>query len=192
MIAAGCEASFEVLYRRYAAICLSLARRILIAPDLAEDAVQVAFLSIWENADRFRPELGSARGWLVSIAHHKAVDLVRSSERHRTRQFPDEWLSNAIASGVMPHDQAETNDEASRAMAAIAQLTRPQREALMLCYYGGLTQREVAERLDIPLGTVKTRCRTALGRLRDALAPDPIEAVDARANSGGALRVGRA
>lgn len=171
-IAAGDEASFELLYHRYAATCLGLARRIVVDSEFAEDAVQVAFLSVWQHADRFRPGQGSVRSWLLNMTHHKAVDVVRSQELHRRRRVPQDWLLDAIDSGITPHEQAEITLDGRRAMDAIAQLTHEHREVLMLCYYGGFTQTEVAARLGLPLGTVKTRCRNALKRLRSALAVD--------------------
>lgn len=174
-ICAGDPASFEVLYQRYVSTCLGLSRRIVVDPALAEDVVQVAFLTVWEQADRFRPALGSVRAWLLAITHHKAVDLVRMQERNGTQRLPDAWLDNAIDTGVLPHDRAESNQQTRRAVAAIAQLRYIHREALMLCYYGGFTQSEAAARLDVPLGTVKSRCVVALRQLREALDPQPTE-----------------
>jgi RNA polymerase sigma-70 factor (ECF subfamily) len=172
-IAAGDQASFEVLYRRYAAVCLGLSRRIVVDRHLAEDAVQAAFLAVWEHADRFRPERGSLCSWLLNITHHKAVDVIRVQQAQRSRSAPEDWLSQAIDAGLMPQEQGEIMLESRRAVAAISQLSRPHREVLMLCYYGGYTQSEVAARLGLPLGTVKSRCRDALQRLRKSLATSP-------------------
>lgn len=174
-VAAGDQASFELLYDRYAAVCLGLSRRIVVDPDLAQDAVKHAFLVVWKHADHFRRENGSVRSWLLNITHHQAVDLVRTQERHHRRQGAQEWLTSAIATGVLPEDQAETTWQSRRAMVAIGRLSKPQREVLMLCYYGGFTQTQVAKRLDVPLGTVKARCRTSLQLLRTALAAAPSE-----------------
>jgi RNA polymerase sigma-70 factor (ECF subfamily) len=169
-VAAGDQASFEVLYRRYSALCLGLSRRIVVDRHLAEDAVQAAFLSVWEHADRFHPERGSLHSWLLNITHHKAVDVVRVQQAQRSRAAPEDWLSQAIDAGLMPQEQGEITLESRRAVDAISQLSQPHREALMLCYYGGYTQTEVAARLGLPPGTIKSRCRDALQRLRTTLA----------------------
>jgi RNA polymerase sigma factor (sigma-70 family) len=119
-IAAGDQASFEILYHRYSGACLGLSHRIVVDSHFAEDAVQAAFLSVWEYADRFCPDRGSLRSWLLNITHHKAVDIVRAQQAQRSRSAPEDWLSQAIATGLMPQEQGEVTLESRRAVRAIS------------------------------------------------------------------------
>jgi RNA polymerase sigma factor (sigma-70 family) len=144
-----------------------LAFRITRDRGLAEDAVQDAFLSVWRSAGSFDSKRGAPRSWLLTLAHHRAVDVVQRTVRAREQPSdqPSEPASSAAAA-------AELKGERRRVCAALAGLPFDQRQALELGYYGGLSQSEIAGQLDVPIGTVKSRTYTALASLRDALSAD--------------------
>ncbi len=160
--------AIELLYDQYGGVAFALAYRMLGERGLAEDVVQEAFLNIWRQGALFDAERGSARTWVLTIVHHRAIDQVRSMRR-RTRadaeikeamplvSTEDTWAS--VAQGL-------ERDRVRRAMAA---LPPEQGQVVEMIYYGGLTHQEVAERVGIPLGTVKGRLRLALEKLRELL-----------------------
>jgi RNA polymerase sigma-70 factor (ECF subfamily) len=176
LVAAGrCdEEALAELYARYGGIAYTLACRILRDRALAEDAVQESFLSLWRSAAGFTPERGSARTWILTLVHRRSVDLLR---RGKARQLdslecaPDVADARAGASIATAHER-------DRLQTAMRELAVELRAPLELAYYGGLTQREVAEELDEPLGTVKSRTFRGLAQLREVLTraeatPDP-------------------
>ncbi|MGI8696880.1 MAG: sigma-70 family RNA polymerase sigma factor [Mycobacteriales bacterium] len=169
----GESAALGELYDRYARPCFALARRILTDSGLAEDVVQEVFLAVWRRPDRFDPSRGSFASWLLAATHHKAVDSVRREETRRRRRsstnVDDERLVATPTDTPPVEDQVWATLRGERVRAALDQLPRPQRDALMLAYFGGYTQREVAEMTETPLGTVKTRMFAGLRRLRDLL-----------------------
>lgn len=170
LISRGDEAALGALYDRYSAPAYRLAVRIVRDPALTEDAVQDAFLAVWRTAASFQPDRGKASTWLLTLVHRRAVDLVRREERRST-----ELLDETIDVPVAPErtdELAATREERRRVQAALAQLAPDQREALELAYYGGLSQSEIAARLGVPLGTVKSRMFSGLGKLRDLLGSD--------------------
>jgi RNA polymerase sigma-70 factor (ECF subfamily) len=164
-VAAGDEQALAELYDRLGGVAYRLALRVLRDPGLAQDAVQDAFLSVWRTAAGFDAHRGSASTWLLTLVHRRAVDLVRREDRRRAAPLDDA----PVASGDATDESAEVRAERRRVQAALAELTPDQREALELAYYGGLTQSELAERLGVPLGTVKSRMFAGLARLRDLL-----------------------
>lgn len=165
--ARGDQQAFAELYDVTCARVHGLAVRVVRDPAQAEEVTQEAFLEVWRTASRFDPERGSAIAWLLTIAHRKAVDRVRSAEATSRRDTD----YHRRESGV-PHDEtaeaAQASLEAKRVRNALAQLTPAQREAIQLSYFGGYTHAEVASLLDLPLGTAKTRIRDGLIRLRDS------------------------
>ena len=156
----GSAEALEHLYRRHAVACLSHARSVLVDPHHAEDAVQEAFLDLWRWADRFDAGRATARSWLLMLTHRKAVDRVRSEQRRRT-EAPTAVPEQAD-SRPGPDALAITAMLGRQAQQALAQLTPVKRQAVVLAYWGGYTQREIAGLTDAPLGTVKTRTREAL------------------------------
>jgi len=164
-IAGGDERALGELYDRLGGVAYRLAVRILRDPALAQDAVQDAFLGVWRTAAAFDPSRGKASTWLLTLVHRRAVDVVRREDRRRAEPLEDA----PVASGEATDETAEVREERRRVQAALAQLPADQREALELAYYGGLTQSELAERLGVPLGTVKSRMFTGLSKLRDLL-----------------------
>jgi len=173
LIARSDEQALAELYDRFGRVAYGLARRILRDEALAEDAVQDAFLTAWRRADTFMPERSKASTWLLTLVHRRAVDLVRREERRRAEPIDD---STEIPTDTTAEDVAWLRFERERVQAALRQLPDQQREALELAYYGGFTQSELAERLGQPVGTIKSRMFSGLGRLRDLLAePEPGE-----------------
>jgi RNA polymerase sigma factor (sigma-70 family) len=165
-MARGSENALAELYDRFGGVAYGVALRILRDPALAQDAVQDAFLAAWRTAAAFDPARGNASTWLLTLVHRRAVDLVRREERRRADVLDE---SAPVASGDSVDETAEVRAERRAVQAALAQLPPDQRESLELAYYGGLSQSQLAERLGIPLGTVKSRMFTALATLRDLL-----------------------
>jgi RNA polymerase sigma-70 factor (ECF subfamily) len=160
------ELALAELYGRYGTVAYGLARRVLRDPILAEDAVQEGFLAVWCSAWRFVPERGQARAWILTLVHRRAVDLVRGG-RGRER-YPLEPDANGAED---PGDEAlSLIEERERVRGALRRLPQEFREPLVLAYYEGMTQRELAERLGQPLGTIKSRMSRGHTRLRAALA----------------------
>ena len=165
------ESALAELYDRFGRVAWGLALRILRDEALAEDAVQDAFLTAWRTAHRFVPERASARTWLLTLVHRRAVDVVRRQERRRA-----EPLEHAPEPATRAADDAAIlRLERERVQAALAQLPDREREAIELAYYGGFTQSELAERLGQPLGTIKSRMFSGLARLRELLAEPAAE-----------------
>jgi RNA polymerase sigma-70 factor (ECF subfamily) len=161
-VARSDEAALGELYDRFGGVAYGLALRVLRDPALAEDAVQDAFLQVWRSAGAYRPERAKASTWLLTFVHRRAVDLVRREERRRTE--PASSAPEPTEPGA--DEGAEVRSRREVVQDALRQLPPEQREAIELAYYGGLTQSELAERLDQPLGTIKSRMFTGLQRLR--------------------------
>lgn len=156
--------AFEILYDRYSGPVYSLAVGMLRDPQAAQDITQDVFLSIWRGAAEFDPRRGKPRAWILALAHHKAVDAVRR-QQHRAM----EPLSESIVHGRDVVAEVIQRIESRRVREALMVLSGEQRAAIVLAYYGGYTQQEIAERVGAPLGTVKTRMRDGLHRLRSTL-----------------------
>jgi RNA polymerase sigma factor (sigma-70 family) len=169
LVARGDEGALGELYDRVGRIAYGLAVRVLRDERLAEDAVQEGFLAVWRSAATFRAERAKASTWILTLVHRRAVDLVRREERRRTEPLADDMSGS-------PHEVAEPTDEAAwlrfereRVQTALRQLPDVQREALELAYYGGFSQSELAQRLGVPVGTIKSRMFSGLARLRELL-----------------------
>ena len=167
-VASGDRAAFSTMYDLMAGRVYGLCRRILIDTHQAEEVTQEVFLAVWQTAPRFDPARGRAASWITTIAHRRAVDRVRASQSSHDR---DLRIGIRDFDEVSPGVEAdvETSMEFRRARDAMAQLSDRQREVLELAYFGGLTQTEIADRLSVPVGTIKTRTRDALIRLRGLL-----------------------
>jgi RNA polymerase sigma-70 factor, ECF subfamily len=168
MVARGDQNAFERLYDRIAGSVLGVVRRVLRDPAQSEEVTQEVMTEIWRTAARFDPDRGGASTWVLTMAHRRAVDRVRSAQAATDRDAKVALLDHSPAyDEVIEAVQARL--EAEQVRTALKSLTELQREAVRLAYYGGYTQREVSELLGVPLGTVKTRLRDGLIRLRDAL-----------------------
>jgi RNA polymerase sigma-70 factor (ECF subfamily) len=157
------RAAFELLYTRYVRSVFGLALRRLRDRQRAEDAVQETFTAVWRSAGSFRPERGPAAPWLYAIARNAIVD------RMRARYEPPAEAPDLASSEAGPDDRAEASYVSWRVHRALEELPAKEREVVELAYWSGMSQSEVAEYLHIPLGTVKTRTRSALSRLADVL-----------------------
>lgn len=169
-LAAGDQQALGVLYERYASRAYSLAFRVCREEGLAEEAVQNAFLVLWQTPSRYDSRVGAFATWLLTVVHHKSVDLIRQEHVRRRTALASadeqEWLPP-----LGPDVAALATERAERVRAALRQLPEAQRHALLLAYYGGYTQREISELTVVPMGTVKSRVFTAIERLRVLLAP---------------------
>lgn len=165
-VASGDRDAFAALYDAVAARVYGLIRRVLRDATLAEEVAQEALVEVWRTAGRFDRTRGSAVGWIFTIAHRRAVDRVRAEQAATERE-------RRTATASVPFDdvveEVTARLERHAVRRCLSTLTHLQREAVLLAFYGGLTYREVAERLGTPLPTVKTRMRDGLIRLRDCL-----------------------
>ena len=168
----GDEDAFRGLFGRYAPSAMALARRVARQPFLAEEIVQEAFLAVWRNPSGYDQQRGSVRAWLMGMVHHRAVDAVRREESQR-RRAEEAMVSDPVVSPDPADDVADAIDlpeQRRAARAALAALPAEQREVIELMYFGGLSQSAIAERLGLPLGTVKSRTLLGMRRLRGAIA----------------------
>lgn len=172
-VAGGDDEAFRGLFRRYSPSAMALARRVVGQQFLAEEIVQEAFLALWRNPDGYDEERGSVKAWLMGMVHHRAVDLVRREESHR-RRAEETPPDGAV---VVPEDPAQQvveevglPEERKAVRAALEDLPPEQREIIELMYFDGLSQTRIAERLSLPLGTVKSRTLLGMRKLRVALA----------------------
>ena len=161
-IGRGDQRALAEFYKRHAVAAYRLARRIVRDPELAEDAVQEALLAAWGRTAQFTPGRGAARSWFLTIVHHRAVDIVRAHEGRKRRRLPEPAPAQND-----PHDLAIDREEVR---GALRSLPAEFRAPLALTYYGGLSQRQCAEALAEPLGTVKSRTFRGLASLRERLA----------------------
>lgn len=164
----GDESAFAALYDATSGRVHGLVRRVVRDPDQAQEVTQETYLQIWRTSTRFDPNRGAALSWILTLAHRRAVDRVRSAEAAHQRD-----LSYARRTEERPVDSTaehvHADLERARVRAALASLTEIQRKAVELAYFGGYTHTEVARLLDLPLGTAKTRIRDGLIRMRDAM-----------------------
>jgi len=178
-ISRGNTQAFEELYDRYVRGCFGLAMKIVREPTTAEEVVQDVFMKLWSRPGIFSSERGKFSGWLLTLVHNRSVDKLRRLKAGAAGPVlpldgtldSDLNLADVLAdTAATPYDRAWTEEQGRIVREAIKALPHPQREAIVLAYFGGLTQKEIAERLQEPLGTVKTRTRAALQQLRRALA----------------------
>ena len=167
----GDEEAFAHLYDAVASRLHGLVLRVVRDPAQAEEVTQEAMVEIWRQSARFDPALGSPLSWLMTIAHRRAVDRVRSAEA-TSRRDTSYHQRNRVTEHDSTAEEATQNLEARRVRQALRSLTDTQRGALELAYFGGYTHNEVSTMLGIPLGTAKTRIRDGLIRLRDTLGVD--------------------
>ncbi|MGY3128659.1 RNA polymerase sigma-70 factor (ECF subfamily) [Agrococcus sp. UYP33] len=164
----GDQRAFAELYDATSSRVFGLVLRILVDRAQAEEVAQEVYLEAWRQAKRFDPDRGAAISWLLQIAHARAVDRVRASQSQRDRDARIGVRDTAVPVDMVS-EQAEISLEAARARKALRELSDTQREAIELAYFDGLTQTEIAERVGAPLGTVKTRLRDGMVRLRGIL-----------------------
>ncbi|MDX6551541.1 MAG: hypothetical protein QOH74_29 [Gaiellales bacterium] len=168
LVARGDRDAFAELYDLYGAAAYGLAVRIVRDRDLASDVVQDAFLTIWNQAAKFDVSRGQPSTWILTVTHHKAVDMVRREQRRRAE--PIEEGREGADPALPVEDQAWLGVAREQVRSALRELADPHREVLELAYFAGYTQSELAERLAVPIGTVKSRTFAAMNALRAALA----------------------
>lgn len=167
-IGRGDQAAFAEFYQLTSRRVFGMARRVLIDPELSEDTTQEVFLQVWQNASKFDPKAGSPLSWLMTIAHRRAVDRVRSSQSSTDREAKYGASTQDIDHDSVA-DQVGSRLEAEAVVRCLETLTLTQQESVRLAYYGGLTYREVAERLNAAVPTIKSRIRDGLIRLKTCL-----------------------
>jgi RNA polymerase sigma-70 factor (ECF subfamily) len=171
-VAEGSARAFEELYDRYAGVLYALLLRILSSPEDAQEALQEAFLKAWTNSATFDPSRGSEIAWLIAIARSRGIDRLRARRVRDTREN-DAGREISIRTGDVVKttgvDYAVASQERVAIRTALDELPPPQRVALELAYFEGLSQSEIAERTGEPLGTIKTRMQLGMKKLRDRL-----------------------
>lgn len=167
-VADGDRAAFAELYDMLTARVFGLILRVLVNRSQSEEVLQEVFLEVWQSAARFAPNKGQGRTWILTIAHRRAVDRVRASQASADRD-----VRAGLRDIGIPHDsvaeQAELGIAGEQAVSALGALPEAQREALVLAYFGGYSQSEISALVGSPLGTIKTRMRDGLTRLRNEM-----------------------
>ncbi len=167
-VARGDQQAFASLYDRLGGLVFGVVKRVVRDPSQSEEVAQEVLVEVWRTATRFDPDKGTAQTWILTMAHRRAIDRVRSeqSSRDRTDRI---GRRDQVRDFDEVSEEVETRFEHQQVREALDALTDLQREAVELAYYRGYTYREVSEMLDTPLGTIKTRMRDGLIRLRDAM-----------------------
>ena len=166
--ASGDQSAFAELYDMLSPRVLGLILRVLVNRSQSEEVLQEVFLEVWQSAGRFSPNKGQGRTWIFTIAHRRAVDRVRASQSSTDRDVRAGLRDVGIAYDSVA-EQVELGMAGERVVEALRTLPEPQREALVLSYYGGYSQSEIAALVGSPLGTIKTRMRDGLTRLRNEI-----------------------
>ena len=174
LIQQGEQDAVAVLYDRYGGIAYGLAFRITANAATAQDVVQDAFVSLWKQAPRFDPERGQVRSWLLTIVHHRAVDAVRRRAGRPERPLP-EGPEEFVATVGRPEELAEMVLDAEAVREAVRQVPEEQRRVIEMAYFMGMTHVEIAAETGAPLGTVKSRLRIGLEKMREYLRPRVLE-----------------
>ena len=176
-VAGNDVAAFEALYDRHAARAFRVARRLCSDQEMANEAVQDAFLSIWRGRTRYNPASGSFASWAMTVVRNRAIDLIRKEAGGVQRSPLDDDLLATLADATPgTAELAARHQQLQLVRAHLDELPHAQREALVLSYYGGLSHGQIAQRLSLPVGTVKGRVRLALAKMREAVTPELVSA----------------
>lgn len=168
-IGAGDAESMDAFYDQSNQLVFSVALRILGNTSDAEEVTLDVYMHVWRSAKNFNAERGSVLGWLMMLTRSRSIDRWRSAKNHRTVEKPGDELPEAVARDATPEALMGLTEQRGRIRTAMASLPAEQREAIELAFYSGLTHTEMAEALGQPLGTIKTRVRLALIKLRETL-----------------------
>jgi RNA polymerase sigma-70 factor, ECF subfamily len=169
LIGNGDPRAFELLYDRHGGAAFSLAYRMVGNRVAAEDISQEAFLSIWRSRLRYRPERGSVRTWVLGIVHHRAIDALRRNVVHDRRRAGMEGIEERFEAPERTDVEAARREEAASVRGALEALPDEQCKVIELAYFGGFSHSQIAEMLEMPVGTVKGRMRLGLEKLRRQL-----------------------
>jgi RNA polymerase sigma-70 factor (ECF subfamily) len=164
--------AMSVLYDRYARLVFSLALKVLNDPAAAEEAMQEVFVKVWRRAGDYQPDRGKFSSWLTGIAHPQAIDDLRRRHVRPEAAGDEEAAAEVEDSAPVPFDRAVQSIEHQQIQEALACIPAEQRSPIELAYFEGLTQQEIAVRLGEPLGTIKTRMRLGMQKLKDLLDKD--------------------
>lgn len=162
-------AAFAVVYERHSRAAFSLAYRMCGSRSAAEDVVQESFLSLWRSGARYDRARGSVRTWVLGIVHNRAIDSLRRSVVHDRRRASDEGIEERFEARERTEVEVARRDEAGEVREAMRSLPPEQTKVIELAYFGGFTHTEIAEMLDLPVGTVKGRMRLGLEKMRARL-----------------------
>ncbi|MDQ6776155.1 MAG: sigma-70 family RNA polymerase sigma factor [Actinomycetota bacterium] len=165
-LARGDADAFDLIYERHADAAFSLAYRISGSRAAAEEVAQDAFLALWRNGARYEQSRGSVRNWVLGIVHNRAIDALRRAVRHESRRAGDEGLAERLMAPDRTDEEVARREEASAIRTLLEDLPGDQRRVIELAYFAGFTHTEIAEMLEIPVGTVKGRMRLGLDKLR--------------------------
>jgi RNA polymerase sigma-70 factor (ECF subfamily) len=176
LVQQGNARAFELLYDRHGGAAFSLAYRMMGNRVAAEDVAQEAFLSIWRSRLRYQPERGSVRTWVLGIVHHRAIDALRRSIVHDRRRVEVEGIEEKHEAPELTDVEAARREEARSVRGALESLPEEQSRVIELAYFGGFSHSQIAEMLEMPVGTVKGRMRLGLEKLRRALVAEGVTA----------------
>jgi RNA polymerase sigma-70 factor (ECF subfamily) len=165
-LARGDADAFDLIYERHADAAFSLAYRISGSRASAEEVAQDAFLALWRNGTRYEQSRGSVRNWILGIVHNRAIDSLRRTVRHESRRAGDEGLAERLMAPDRTDEEVGRREEAGTIRTLLDDLPADQRRVIELAYFAGFTHTEIAEMLEIPVGTVKGRMRLGLDKLR--------------------------
>jgi RNA polymerase sigma-70 factor (ECF subfamily) len=168
-MATGSQDALAQLYDRYSGLAYGIALRVLGDPGRAEDAVQEAFLSVWNRAGAFDPARGSLRSWLLTAVRNRSIDYLRGRGAHERRELDLEPVVSTVGAQTDPWHEVSLKLERDAVREALTSLPPEQRQAVELAYFGGYSQTEIADLTRVPLGTVKGRMRLALEKLSSYL-----------------------
>jgi RNA polymerase sigma-70 factor (ECF subfamily) len=171
LVAGGNARAFEVVYERHCIAVFSLAYRICGVRTAAEEIAQEAFLAIWRSGARYDRARGSVRTWLLGVVHNRAIDALRRTTVHQRHQTSDEQAAERIEAPDRTDVEAARREEARSLRVHLDGLPDDQRRVIELAYFGGFTHEQIAQMLELPLGTVKGRMRLALEKMRANIAP---------------------
>ena len=184
LVRQGDPRAFETVYDRHGGAAFSLAYRMVGNRTVAEDVVQEAFLSIWRSRLRYESDRGSVRSWVLGIVHHRTIDALRRNLVHDRRRTSAEGLEERQEAPERTDVEVARREEARSVRAALESLPDQQTKVIELAYFGGFTHTQIAEMLDMPIGTVKGRMRLGLEKLRRQLAGEYGELALSRATTG--------
>jgi RNA polymerase sigma-70 factor, ECF subfamily len=170
LVQEGDPRAFELFYDRHSGPAFSLAYRMVGNRAVAEDVSQEAFVSVWRSRLRYQPERGSVRTWVLGIVHHRAIDALRRNAVHDKRRASAEGIEERFEASEQTDVEVARREEAKTVRAALGELPDEQVRVIELAYFGGFSHSEIADQLEMPIGTVKGRMRLGLEKLRRSLA----------------------